>query len=480
MTSEGKDWRTVQQFLGQGGLKELRSRIIQSIAHPVSSDYREWRHRFMLDRLQLCLWIAIFCFLSFLIHDILFMFVYPAQFNEHVGRLFGDPTLADRFRSLAVVTNVVIGTLLLLCLMLRHMRLGLRYPALIFLGISWSINLAPQIVGTLFQLPEMAAMIWVLVFLAQAILIPVKWQLHLGAQIGALAYCALINPLLGLTEIKGQPVYNPGFFVYLFWVCLICDLGVFLYERLKQTEFESQRQLKIFLHSVSHDLRTPVMGTAMVLQGLLKTPTEQISVNRAVLTRLQEGCDRQLMMLNALLEAYACELEPLQLQQESINLDALVHSVLSDLEPTLAKNQIRVENAIHPDLPPVYADTNQLWRVYCNLITNAVKHNPHGISIRLDAEVLAFPPRKHQTQTVNPQTTMLRCIVSDTGVGLEPAQTRQIFELYVRGKRARYMPGLGLGLYLCRQIITAHGGDIGVNSRPGQGATFWFTLPVAQ
>jgi signal transduction histidine kinase len=223
-----------------------------------------------------------------------------------------------------------------------------------------------------------------------------------------------------------------------------------------------------------------VMGTAMVLQGLLKNPSEQISVNRAVLTRLQEGCDRQLMMLNALLEAYACELEPLQLQQEPINLDTLVQSVLSDLEPTLAKNQIRVENAIRADLPLVYADINQLWRVYCNLITNAVKHNPHGISIRLDAEILTSPPRKHGAQTVNPHMGMVRCTVSDTGVGLEPAQAQQIFELYVRGKRARYMPGLGLGLYLCRQIVLAHGGEIGVNSRIGEGASFWFTLPLAR
>ncbi|NJR61238.1 MAG: hypothetical protein HC769_21830, partial [Cyanobacteria bacterium CRU_2_1] len=75
-------------------------------------------------------------------------------------------------------------------------------------------------------------------------------------------------------------------------------------------------------------------------------------------------------------------------------------------------------------------------------------------------------------------SSLIRCTVQDTGIGIDPDQSDRLFDLYTRGSRARYMPGLGLGLYLCRQIIAAHGGEIGVNSRPGEGATFWFTLPV--
>ncbi len=73
---------------------------------------------------------------------------------------------------------------------------------------------------------------------------------------------------------------------------------------------------------------------------------------------------------------------------------------------------------------------------------------------------------------------MLLCSVKDNGVGISKKQCEIIFELFSRGKNAQLMPGLGLGLYLSRRIITAHGGQIGVTSRQGVGATFWFTVPI--
>jgi signal transduction histidine kinase len=74
---------------------------------------------------------------------------------------------------------------------------------------------------------------------------------------------------------------------------------------------------------------------------------------------------------------------------------------------------------------------------------------------------------------------MILCVVQDDGVGISPEQCEHLFELYVRGSRSRQSVGLGLGLYLCRQIIGAHGGKIGVISTPGAGAIFWFTLSLA-
>jgi signal transduction histidine kinase len=75
--------------------------------------------------------------------------------------------------------------------------------------------------------------------------------------------------------------------------------------------------------------------------------------------------------------------------------------------------------------------------------------------------------------------SMICCTVEDDGVGISPEQCEHLFDLYVRGDRSRHSMGLGLGLYLCRQIIGAHGGEIGVISSPDGGAIFWFTLPLA-
>jgi signal transduction histidine kinase len=445
---------------------------LRQLFHPTeSADYQAWRHRFMVDRLRLFLWLALLCYLSFLIYDFYSLFIQSATFDQHIAEELGNANLANYVRKLVVINDLIMGILLLACSIFHRTRWGHRYPALVFLWVSWAVTLVPQLVGTLFSFPDTSQRIWVLVFLAQATLIPLRWQLHLLSQFGAILYYIGLNPLLGLTEIQGKSIYDTGDFVYLFWVCLICNLAVYLYERLKRSEFESQRQLQVLFHSVSHDLRTPVMGTSMVLKSLLNCPEPQIPVNRSVLERLVVGSDRQLTLINSLLEAHTSEVQPESLHCQPVSLLALVDSVLVDLDHALLKHQIQLVNQIRPDLPLVYADSSQLWRVFSNLMGNALKHNPNGIQLTLDAEIAILP-----SSQVSP--AWLRCIVQDNGVGIPPEQCDRLFERYARGVRARYMPGLGLGLYLCRQIIQAHGGQIGVISTPGKGTTFWFTLPI--
>ncbi|PSB05332.1 hypothetical protein C7B76_31745 [filamentous cyanobacterium CCP2] len=465
-----------------------RSWIAKQFSLTESADYQAWRHSFMLDRLRLCLWIAVLCFLTFLVSDIYVLFIAPERFDAEVERIFGDELLAEQIRLLTATSSLVMGVLLTACVVLFRTKWGRGHLSWIFLFLCWSITLSSQVVGTLFHLPESNLLVWVLVFLAQAILIPVRWNLHLTAQVVTLAYYVSVNPLLGLTEIRGQSVYHPTQFIYIFWVYLICDLGVYLYEQLKRSEFESQRQLRIFLHSVSHDLRSPVIGTSMVLKGLLDRSKEQVIIDRAILERLIQGNERQLTLINSLLEAHSSEIQQLTLHCEPASLHHIIDSVLSDLEPTLQNNHIEVINHVNGDLPLIHVDVNQIWRVYCNLIANAVKHNPHGIQLILKASVMTIE-RDDQSLTQKPlisssftpdaePTPILYCTVQDTGIGIDPAQSQRLFDLYTRGSRARYMPGLGLGLYLCKQIVAAHGGRIGVSSQPGKGATFWFMLPL--
>ncbi|MBD2102464.1 hybrid sensor histidine kinase/response regulator [Leptolyngbya sp. FACHB-261] len=247
-------------------------------------------------------------------------------------------------------------------------------------------------------------------------------------------------------------------------------------EHLQQEINERKRAeeaLRVFFHAVSHDLRNPVAGMLIVLRNLLAKQTEEqqsgeqsspatAAVPVSTLERMIHSSERQLELINSLLETHINETQGMVLQPETIQLQPLAQAVILDLEPLLVQNQVVLTNLIPLDLPRFSADPAQLWRVLENLITNALKHNSPGIMVRLNAEV---------------QDKFIRCTVEDNGVGLNLEEGRNLFDLYERGTQSQHSSGLGLGLYLCRQIIEGHGGQIGVVSGVGTGATFWFTLP---
>ncbi len=244
--------------------------------------------------------------------------------------------------------------------------------------------------------------------------------------------------------------------------------------------------LRIFLHAVSHDLRNPVMGMSMVLKNLLKQvvselkstgqaatklTAEAVALPRPVLDRMILSCDRQLKLINSLIEAHATEVWGVPLQCQPLSLGVFTQHLAADWQPMLEQHQAMLKNDIPPDLPWVWADGDQLWRVYENLIANALKHNPPGLTLTLAAEMLAIADSSDEM--------MIRCIVQDDGVGMTPEQSLSLFDLYAKGHSPRRDTGLGLGLFLCREIIQAHGGEIGIDSAPHAGSTFWFTLAIA-
>ena len=249
---------------------------------------------------------------------------------------------------------------------------------------------------------------------------------------------------------------------------------------------KAEAALRIFLHAVSHDLRNPVIGTSMVLKNLLrqqqtvesdlpdatKNGQASIAIAPAILERMIRSCDRQLSLIESLVETNEIDVWGVPLQCEPLALYPLAQQLADSWEPMLAQYQAKIDNQITADLPAANADPNQLWRVFENLIANALKHNPSGVTITLSAEQLS-PSRDRAEPT-------LRCTVADNGVGMDANQCEGLFDLYKRGYSAKRTRGLGLGLYLCRQIINAHGGEIGVISQPECGAKFWFTLPAAQ
>lgn len=227
-----------------------------------------------------------------------------------------------------------------------------------------------------------------------------------------------------------------------------------------QQEIQERRKaeaaLRVYIHAMSHDLRNPVTGMLMVLHNTLKQPvnsSRQIPVEASVLKRMAEGCDRQLNLINSLIETSDSESQGLALNRKPLDLAQLTQQFLAAWEPLLQKSHVSVENHVSSELPRVNADPDQLWRVLDNLVSNAVKYNPPGITLTFDAE-----SGKDEREA---STLYLRYSVTDNGVGIDPEEIANLFDLYYRGKHIGKIKGLGLGLYLCRQIITAHDGSIG-------------------
>jgi signal transduction histidine kinase len=234
-------------------------------------------------------------------------------------------------------------------------------------------------------------------------------------------------------------------------------------EKLRTLEVELRQQLNLFLHAVSHDLRNPVIGTSMVLNNLTTQPGEPIGVPRQILHRMIDSNHRQLDLINSLIDTHAAEIWGIALNPEPLSLSQVVVAAIADLQPMLDKENANLDNRISAQLPLLNIDPLQITRVYQNLIANALKHNPPGLSLVLAAA---------------PEVGWVHASVTDNGVGISPEQCEKLFNPYFRGNQKPKSVGLGLGLYLCQQIVEAHGGKIGVESQVGQGTTFWFTLPI--
>lgn len=149
----------------------------------------------------------------------------------------------------------------------------------------------------------------------------------------------------------------------------------------------------------------------------------------------------------------------------------IIAESVDDFSPSLCsllvqdQASLKALNYTLPENCPLLAvDSTQIRCVLENLLTNTLKHNPPGLNLKLQFTV---------------EEKMLRCTLQDDGVGMSQEQQKSLFKLYIRGLHTKHLTGIGLGLYQCRCIIHAHGGEIGVISNPREGSTFWFTLPLA-
>jgi signal transduction histidine kinase len=462
------------------------SRIFKRLVSPennTSSEFLAWRKQFFAERIQLIAW-TIWAVLI-LVTILNFTVVIPSLDAT------GDPKLIfNAARSQSYLESVVIQLICFsLGLVICRSRWVYQNPVRCFLILNALVILPTQINSLWQGKISLDSSLWLIYYSLQAFIVPVHWRLHLLCQITPLVY-VLIAFLCGLRDPNIDLLANylmTG--VYTIVLCAIADSGAFLFERSRRREMELRQQLRAFIHAVSHDLRNPVLGAVMTLKSFLK-PSEPIAmIPQELLEQMIASGERQVALINSLLETHATELQGLVIYPKPIFLTELVANILQDFQPFFQQNKTSVNNVIPDNLPPIYVDSLQFRRIYENLISNALKYNPTGLRLTLDAEVIQKPREKRRKKfgklAINKPNNKLnidwmRCTVSDNGVGIPPEQCDRLFDLYSRGRDQRRSLSLGLGLYMCRQIISAHGGEIGVISSPERGSTFWFTVPIVQ
>lgn len=225
-----------------------------------------------------------------------------------------------------------------------------------------------------------------------------------------------------------------------------------------------QRRREEYLSFVAHDLRTPLNAISLAVRILeRKLSRHDSSTETAQMLKTLRRNARHLEVLvgTVLEENVSLQTEiGIKLQRREFDLWPLVEAMIHDLHPVAGTDSTQLINLIPVDLV-VFGDASLLRRVFQNLIANAVKYTPRG-SVRIGAEDL-------------PEENAVRCWVSDDGAGIAEPLLQRVFD---KGESDMDNPGgIGLGLAIVKTFVEAHGGEVFVESKPGAGSTFSFSLP---
>jgi light-regulated signal transduction histidine kinase (bacteriophytochrome) len=242
-------------------------------------------------------------------------------------------------------------------------------------------------------------------------------------------------------------------------------------ERINSQLARSNEELEAFAHVASHDIKEPLRHIE-AFAGLLSESIREMGDERLGL--MVSGIERSSHRLRNLINDLA---EFSQLGQRSkplaaTSLGQVAHEAISDLHQRIeeAGADVTVE-----DLPVARCDRNQIRQVLQNLLSNALKYR----APQRRCEIRIYAKWDLDDQLRAEEAPTARICVSDNGIGFDPKYTEQIFEPFQRLHGPDDYEGSGIGLAICRKIVQRHGGKVGVETRPGSGSVFWFTLPVA-
>lgn len=234
----------------------------------------------------------------------------------------------------------------------------------------------------------------------------------------------------------------------------------------KYVELEKAHQAKsTFLAGVSHELRTPLTAIIGFSRVLLKKSHGELNPEQGGYIRLiLKNGEHLLAVINDILDLSRVESGKIQLTRREINLRAMLEECARSLQPLSDGNNIRLSVQCGDNLAGLRADRRKLKQIVFNLLSNAIKFSPAGGAVEVKAHLTEYGDE-------------VKISVSDQGPGIPPQDRQRIFEPFIRVSATK--EGTGLGLAVTRRLVELHGGQIWVESVPGQGSTFFFTLPLA-
>lgn len=234
--------------------------------------------------------------------------------------------------------------------------------------------------------------------------------------------------------------------------------------RLYEKSQRATRAREDLLAVVSHDLRNPLGVILMNVAVMRLGPFGQEREGHKRLASIERAADQMNRLIGGLLDAASIEAGRLSVELGRLRIAPLVSEALESLQALAESKSLHLERELPAELPDVAADAARVHQVLANLIGNAIKFTPGGGTITVRAE---------------PSDDTVTFSVADTGPGIEEEDLHHLFSRYWQAKRTARL-GTGLGLFIVKGIVEAHGGEVWVESEVGAGTTFYFTLRVFQ